>query len=178
MATTFKFRLYLLAFFLLVGFAALASRLFTIQIQEHHQYASLIPGERYESIRVPGIRGEIKDRNGLTMVDSTPNYELRFNLLEIVDAYKDEYGEVPWHTYKTPFRGQIRIREEIDIVEVVEKMVFPGLQELELLSDYSSNALQVHYRTHGGLVNFTYRRDIKFHEFSRFAERNLSLIHI
>lgn len=175
MATTFKFRLYILAFFLLGGFAALASRLFVIQIEQHDEYASKVPGHRFESIRVPGIRGEIKDRNGITLVDSTPNYELRFNLLEVVEAYKKEYGKLPGSTYKVIHKGQARIRPETDIIEVVETMVFPGLQELGLLTDYSSSAMRVHYRSNKGLVPFTYRRDIKFNEFSRFAERNLGI---
>ena len=175
MATTFKLRLYILVFFLLGGFALLSFRLYDIQIWQHEHYASKVPGHRFESIRVPGIRGEIKDRNGITLVDSTPNYELRFNLREVVAAYKKDHDSMPKHNYKVLDGGQWRPRSENDIVAIVETMVFPGLQELGLLADYSSSAMRVHFRSNGGLVPFTYRRDLTFTEFARFAEKNLGI---
>ncbi|MDF1810766.1 MAG: hypothetical protein P1V20_01070, partial [Verrucomicrobiales bacterium] len=73
MVTPFKIRLYLLVFFLLGGFGLLSYRLYEIQINQHEHYSRLVPGNKFETIRVPGIRGEIKDRYGVTLVDSTPN---------------------------------------------------------------------------------------------------------
>ena len=162
--------------FLLGGFGLLSFRLYEIQIKQHDHYSKLVPGNRRESIRLPGIRGEIKDRNGVTMVDSTPNYELRFNLREILEAYKKEHGEIPYHSYTAKNRdGLDRSRTDPDIVKIVEDTVFPGLQELGLLADYSSSAMRVHYRSNRGVVPFTYRRDLTFEEFARFAERNMGI---
>ena len=175
MVTSFKIRLYLLVFFLLGSFGLLSYRLYEVQINRHEYYARLVPGNTFETIRVPGIRGEIKDRNGLTLVDSTPNYELQFNLREIVEAYKKEHEELPEHDYEVHQGGLKRERTDDDIVTIVEQTVFPGLQELGLLADYSSSAMRVHYRSNGGLVPFTYRRDLTFQEFARFAERNIGI---
>lgn len=176
MVTPFKLRLYLLVLALLSGFGLLAYRLYEIQISQHEHYSALVPGNRFESIRVPGIRGEIKDRNGLTMVDSTPNYELRFNLREILEAYRKTHEEVPYHTYTAKDSdGLNRNRTDPDIVKIVEETVFPGLQELELLADYSASAMRVHFRSNRGVVPFTYRRDLSFEEFARFAERNIGI---
>jgi len=49
------------------------------------------------------------------------------------------------------------------------------LKELGLLADYSASSLRVHYRSTKGLVPFTFRRDLSFKEFARFAENNLGI---
>ena len=74
MVTQFRIRLYLLALLVMAGMCLLVYRLYEIQVVEHDYYAARVPGSKFESVRIPGIRGEIKDRNGLTLVDSTPNY--------------------------------------------------------------------------------------------------------
>ncbi len=175
MVTPFKIRLYLLSLLLLGGFGLLSYRLYEVQINQHEFYAAQVPGSKFETIRVPGIRGEIKDRNGMTLVDSTPNYELRFNLREIMEAYQREQEEVPMHTYTVVVNGLQRTRTAPDIVEIVEQTVFPGLEELGLLADYSATAMRSHFHTTGGLVPFTYRRDLTFPEFARFAEKNIGI---
>ncbi len=154
----------------------MSSRLYEVQINQHDHYSKLVPGNKFETIRVPGIRGEIKDRYGLILVDSTPNYELRFNLREIVEAYDKTHGSVPRVDYQAKDRdGITRTRAQDNIIEIVEETVFPGLRDLGLLADYSSNAMQVHYRSNGGLVPFTYRRDLSFSDFARFAEKNIGI---
>ncbi|MDF1755026.1 MAG: penicillin-binding transpeptidase domain-containing protein [Verrucomicrobiales bacterium] len=147
-----------------------------MQINQHEHYSKLVPGNKFETIRVPGIRGEIKDRHGVTLVDSTPNYELRFNLREIVEAYKEKHGTVPRSTYYAKDGdGITRPRGQDDIVKIVKETVFDGLRDLDLLADFSASAMEVHYRSNGGLVPFTFRRDLTFHDFARFAERNIGL---
>lgn len=176
MVTHFRVRLYLLALLVIAGFSLLVYRLYQIQVTEHEKWANKVPGSKFESVRIPGIRGEIKDRNGLTLVDSTPNYELRLDLREIVAAYlktHENLPKVPWN--RIDQYGLQESKTETDIVKVVEETVFPGLQELGLLADYSSNALRVHYRSTQGIVPFTYRRDLSFKEFARFAENNIGV---
>jgi len=177
MVTHFRFRLYLIAIFVMAGFGLLVYRLYSIQVTEHVQWAARVPGSKFESVRIPGIRGEIRDRNGLILVDSTPTYELQFDLREIVAAYEKEHGGLPephtWERFDS--YGQKEIKTETDIIAVVEAMVFPGLQELGLLADYSTNAMRVHYRSNRGIVPFTYRRDLSFKEFARFAENNIGI---
>jgi len=176
MVTHFRIRLYLLALLVMGGFAVLTIRLYSIQVDESDYYAARVPGHKFESVRIPGIRGEIKDRNGIVLVDSTPNYELRFDLRAIVETYKkshDELPRVPWVRFDR--YGQREEKTEVDIVRIVEETVFPDLQDLGLLADYSANSMRVHYRSNRGLVPFTYRRDLSFKEFARFAENNLGL---
>lgn len=176
MATHFRTRLYFLAFVVIAGFCVLVYRLYVIQVVNHEHYASRVPGSKFESVRLPGIRGEIKDRNGTVLVDSTPNYELQLDLREAVAAYRKAHGELPSHEWERfDRRGQREVRTEHDIVQIVEETVFPGLQELGLLADYSASSLRVHYRSTRGVVPFTYRRDLSFREFARFAENNIGV---
>lgn len=177
MVTHFRIRLYFLAVLVMAGFALLVYRLYRIQVTEHANWAARVPGSKFESVRIPGIRGEIRDRNGLTLVDSTPTYELQLDLREITSAYLKTYKKLPepytWERYDS--HGQREKKSETDIVAIVEATVFPGLQELGLLADYSSNAMRVHYRSTQGIVPFTFRRDLSFKEFARFAEHNVGI---
>lgn len=176
MVTQFRVRLYLLALLVLAGFSLLVYRLYQIQVVEHEKYAARVPGSKFESVRIPGIRGEIRDRNGLTLVDSTPNYELRLDLRELVNAYLKDHDSLPkynWERFDS--YGQRQEKTETDIVKVFEETAFKGLQDLGLLADYSASSMRVHYRSTRGVVPFTYRRDLSFKEFARFAENNIGI---
>ncbi len=175
MVTRFRLRLYLLALFIFGGFTVLVVRLYEVQINEHEEYVRKLPGLKYETVRIPGIRGEIKDTNGIVLAENVANFEVRFDLKAIVEDYKKVFGAPPkrgWTRYK---RGQPVEEEETDIVAIVEKTVFPGLAELGLLEDYNANQLRVHYRSTGGVVPYTYRRDLSFEDFASYAEHNLGL---
>lgn len=176
MVTHYRFRLYFLAVLVMAGFSLLVYRLYRIQVTEYTTWAARVPGSKFESVRIPGIRGEIKDRNGLTLVDSTPTYELQFDLREIVAAYLKTHKKLPEYTWERfDSYGQKEIKTETDIIAVVEATVFPGLQDQGLLADYSTSAMRVHYRSTRGVVPFTFRRDLSFKEFARFAENNIGI---
>jgi hypothetical protein len=55
------------------------------------------------------------------------------------------------------------------------KAILKLSQDLGLLADYSSSSMRVHYRSTRGIVPFTYRRDLSFKEFARFAENNVGI---
>lgn len=172
----YRIRLYFLALLVLSGVGVLGYRLFQIQVVQHAYYAARVPGSKFESVRIPGIRGEIRDRNGLTLVDSTPTYELRLDLREIVATYRKTHDSLPSYTWERfDSYGQREKKTETDIVTIVADTVFEELRNLGLLADYSANSMRVHYRTTKGIVPFTFRRDLSFKEFARFAENNVGI---
>ncbi len=175
MVTRFRLRLYLLALCIIGGFSLLVLRLYRVQIEEHEDYVRRLPAQKIETVRIPGIRGEIKDRNGVVLAENVANYEVRFDLKAIVEDYRKNHGALPKRKWVRYRRGQPSEEEETDIVMIVEKTVFPGLADLGMLEDYNANQLRVHYRSNGGVVPFTYRRDLSFEEFATFAEHNLGL---
>ncbi|MCF6312055.1 MAG: penicillin-binding protein 2 [Verrucomicrobiales bacterium] len=175
MATHFRLRLYLLAAVVFAGFSLLTMRLYKIQIVEGQKYENKLPGGSEVSVRIPGVRGEIKDRNGITLVQNVANYEVNLDLKEIVSNYKKNHKSIPKYTFFPIVRGQPQERKEIDVVEIVKQSVLPALAELGLAADFNSAQLRRHYRTTSGLVPYTYRRDLKFEEFAVFAEHNLDV---
>src|SRR5258708_21919531 len=65
-------------------------------------------------------------------------------------------------------------RKVEDIVQIVDKTIIPRLEELKVAEPYNSERLRTHYRNNT-LVPFTYREDLDFATFSKFAEKDLGL---
>ncbi len=173
MEPKYKFRLYFLTALILVGFGTLLSRLHEFQIERKNEFQALVPGNRTVTIREPGIRGEITDRNGIPIARNLRNYVATFNLDEIVNSYLQQYDDSPTIQRLTTEAGLPRQTKEKDIVKIVNESTINPLQQLGLAKNYNASALRTHYLTHRGLVPFTYRADLTYEEFSRIAERNL-----
>lgn len=188
MVVKYRFRLYLFSLCIIAAFGSLAHRLYYLQIERHDEFVNRIPGAKRLKSRVPPVRGEIKDCNGIVLASNRPSFEVRINLKEVVDAKIQELKiasggkevKLPKVTVKYPERrgGETFIREkqETDIVELVEEKVFAPLRAMNLAKDeYDQEQLRVHFRTFGGTVPWVYRNDLTFEEFSRFAEHNLQI---
>lgn len=177
MEPRYRFRLYLLTAAVLVGFGALLTRLHEFQIERRDEFQGMVPGDRQVTIREPGVRGEITDRNGIVLAKNVRDYEITFNLQEIYSAYRRQHAETPELKRLVKERGMDRAKTERDIVGIVNDSVIQRLQQkdLNLARNYSAGALRAHYLTHGGLVPFSYRTDLTYEEFAKFAEHNLEL---
>jgi penicillin-binding protein 2 len=175
MEPRYRFRLYLLTAGVLVGFGALLTRLHNFQIERREEFLQGVPGDRKVTIREPGVRGEITDRNGITLAKNVRDYEITFNLQEIYEAYRRQHIDTPKLERIVKEGGMERARSERDIVGIVNEVVIPRLQELGLARNYRAGALRAHYLTHMGLVPFQYRIDLTYEEFAKFAEHNLEL---
>ena len=173
MEPRYRLRLYLLTAFILVGFGTLLSRLSEFQIERQEEFQALVPGNRTVTVREPGIRGEITDRNSIPLARNLRNYVVSFNLEEIAQAYRLQNQETPTLDRLTMQGGLPRPKKEKDIVAIVNEWTIKPLQELGLAKNYNASALRTHYLTHGGLVPFTYRADLTYEDFARLAERNL-----
>ncbi len=173
MEPRYRLRLYLLTAFILVGFGTLLSRLYEFQIKRQEEFQALVPGNRTVTVREPGIRGEITDRNGIPLARNLRNYVVSFNLEEIAQAYRLQNQETPTLDRLTMQGGLPRPKKDKDIVAIVNEWTIKPLQELGLAKNYNASALRTHYLTHGGLVPFTYRADLTYEDFARLAERNL-----
>lgn len=175
MESSYRLRLYLLTALVLVGFGTLLTRLHEFQIVRRDEFRQLVPGNRTVTVREPGIRGEITDRNGVTLARNLRNYEVSFNLDEIRQAYLSQHVEDPTIQRVAKENGMDRKRPEKDIVAIVNDGVIERLRKLGLAKNYNSKALRAHYLTHGGLIPFSYRADLTYEEFAKFAEHNLDL---
>ncbi len=175
MEPSYRLRLYLLTALVLFGFGALLSRLHEFQILRRNEFLQLVPGNRSVTVREPGIRGEITDRNGITLARNLRNYEVSFNLDEIRQAYLSQHEGDPTIQRLTKEDGLTRKRSEKDIVAIVNEVTIEKLRKLGLAKNYKAGDLRTHFLTHGGLIPFSYRADLTYSDFAKFAEHNLDL---
>ena len=87
MVVKYRFRLHLLTLAMLCGFALLVYRLWSLQIDRHAEFVVKVPEARLQRARIPGVRGEIKDRNGLVLASNKASFEVQVNLREVYDEY-------------------------------------------------------------------------------------------
>ena len=196
MTLGYRLRFYLIGLILIGGFSALLIRLFVIQINRYDEFSSKVPGTSEVKVRVPGVRGIIRDRRGRVLVENIARYEMQFNLKEILNNYrrvikeenlditkinrtstvKKELKEVPVSIFDFKDSSGIkRNRKEEDMITIVSELVFPYLARIGLYREFHAGDLQRHWRTHGGLVPYSYRDDLTFEEYAIAAEHSLDL---
>ena len=156
------------AMFLLIG------RMWYVQIIKGNAYKARIKGHSQLTVRLPAVRGEICDRNGIPLVENRASMEVEFYLPDIVRAWKEEHGSVPMRRYWGLDHGMRAEKKEADIVKIVNESIVPQLEKLGLAGDYNTRKLQIHYRDNAE-VPFVYRQDLDFETMARFSENNLDL---
>jgi penicillin-binding protein 2 len=179
MVVKYRFRLYLFTLAMLCGFGLLVYRLWSLQIDRREEFAKMIPGAKKERARIPGPRGEIKDRRGVVLASNKASFEVRINLSEVVTEYKRAAKLLKTAIPEMPFevveKGIRRQKSEIDIYKIFEDTIAARMREMGVHKDYSVDSLRVHFRSFGGAVPWVYRDDLTFAELSRIAEHNLGL---
>jgi penicillin-binding protein 2 len=174
----YRLRLYLLTALVLVGIGALLTRLHEFQIERRTEFLNQVPGNRTVAVREPGIRGEITDRNGITLARNLRKYEVSFNLEEIREAYLAQHEGDPKKDSLTQEDGLTRKREDKDIVSIVKEgkeSTIERLRVLGLAKNFNARRMETHFKTHGGLIPYSYRADLTYDDFSKIAEHNLAL---
>ncbi len=154
--------------------ALLVLRMGYVQIVKGADYRARIKGHSQLTVRLPAVRGEICDRNGIPLVENRASMEVEFYLPDIVRAWKEEHGSVPKRKYWGLDHGMRALKEEADIVKIVNESIVPRLEKLGLAGDYNTRKLQVHYRDNSE-VPYVYRQDLDFETMARFSENNLDL---
>ncbi len=174
-SSVLDFRILFLAVFILACLFAIGVRLWFVQVKMADYYRGRIQGSSEVTVRIPSVRGEIRDRNGVPLVTNRPSYEVDFYLPDLVSGYRKQYGQPPMVEFRAKdSNGMLHDRKEADIVQIVDKTIIPRLEELRVAEPYNSQRLRTHYRNNT-LVPFTYREDLDFSTFSKFAEKDLGL---
>ena len=174
-SSVLDFRILFLAGLILVALGAIAVRLWFVQVKMVDYYRGRIQGSSQVTVRIPSVRGEIRDRNGIPLATNRPSYEVDFYLPDLVSGYQKQYGQPPMVEFRAKdSNGMLHDRKEADIVQIVDKTIIPRLEELKVAEPYNSQRLRTHYRNNT-LVPFAYREDLDFATFSKFAEKDLGL---
>ena len=169
-----RLRIQVLGLFILLGLGALGLRLWWVQVARGAEWTAKIRGSSEVTVRIPSVRGEIRDRNGVTLVQNRASYQVDFYLPEMVKGYRQRMGRPPVTQYRATINGMPKDMTEPDIVKIVNDGVVPRLDDLDLARDYNANKLQKHYRTNTE-VPFSYLKDIDFQTMAKFSEHDVGL---
>jgi penicillin-binding protein 2 len=169
-----EWRVIFLAFVMLCGLGVLVTKLWWEQVARGAMWTKKIANRSEVTVRIPSVRGEIRDRNGVTLVANRASYEVDFYLPDMVRGYRDNHGRVPINEYLATVRQMKKKMKEPDIVQIVNDDVQTRLDELGLRQDYNSERLQKHYRN-DTLVPFTYQEEVNFQTIARFSEHDVGL---
>jgi len=90
-----RLRIQFLALLMLIGMGSLGLRLWWIQVAHGAEWTAQLRGSSQVTVRIPSVRGEIKDRNGLSLVQNRASYEVDFYLPEMVKGYRERFGSPP-----------------------------------------------------------------------------------
>jgi len=172
------FRILFLGAFMLAALAGLAFKLWWLEIVQYDYYAKLVKKGSALTVRLPAVRGEILDRNGIPLVENRASFEVDFYLPDMVKAYEKEHKmkaplrDVKYRHYDR--RGNAEDRSEVDVPLIVNETIIPKLQQLGLEQDYNAEKLQIHYRNNT-LIPYNYRQDLDFDTMAKFMENNVGL---
>src|ERR1700704_2092014 len=169
-----RVRIQFLGVLMLLGMSALGFRLWWVQVARGSDYTKQIRGSSEATVRIPSVRGEIRDRNGLTLVQNRASYEVDFYLPEMVKGYRERFGQPPVTEYRATINGMPKDMKEPDIIKIVNNGVVPRLNDLDLARDYNAGRLQKHYRNDTE-VPFSYVKDIDFPTLAKFSEHDVGL---
>ena len=173
MVTRYVIRLYVFGLIMAAGFAVLLWRLWVVQIENHKKYLAQVPQAALTVQRIAGIRGEIRDVNGVPLATNRVSYEIKLDLREIERRYRRRHQEVPKNRYWTPDSfGTRREREEPDIFAMYLAEVAPQLERLNLATELNAREMRTHYRTNRGVIPFTYRKEVGFDDIALVAEQS------
>ena len=118
MEPRFRLRLYLLTALILLGLGVLLSTLHEFQIERSDEFQALVPGNRTVTVRKPGIRGEITDRNNIPLAVNLRDYVISLNLKEIEKAYHADFKQrIAQASVSTDDEAELPKRKT-DIVEI------------------------------------------------------------
>src|SRR5512132_3086961 len=169
-----RLRIQFLGLFMLLGVGSLGVRLWWIQVAHGQEWTSQIRGSSQVTVRIPSVRGEVKDRNGITLVQNRASYEVDFYLPEMVKGYRERFGSPPTSEYRAIISGMPKNMKDSDILKIVNDGIVPRLNDLDLARDYNASRLQRHYRNDTE-VPFSYIKDIDFPTMAKFSEHDVGL---
>src|SRR6476660_1551607 len=169
-----RVRIQFVALLMLLGLGALGLRLWWIQVAHGSEWTSQLRGSSQATVRIPSVRGEIKDRNGVTLVQNRASYEVDFYLPEMVKGYRERFGSPPLSEYRAIISGMPKDQKEPDIIKIVNDGIVPRLNDLDLARDYNAGKLERHFRNDTE-VPFSYIKDLDFPTLAKFSEHDVGL---
>jgi len=168
-------RVYFLAIFMLGMLGVLSAKLWREQITNAQKWTDRVRKSSSVTVRIPSVRGEIRDRNGITLVANRSSYCVDFYLPQMVRGYKEKNGgKAPTVSFQAK-RDEMLANVDIeDIVQVINETVIRRFSELDVAHDYNAAQLERHFRTNEQ-VPYSYIEDAGFDVVAKVSENDVGL---
>jgi penicillin-binding protein 2 len=168
-------RVYVLASFMLAMLGVLSAKLWHEQVGNAKKWTDRLRKSSSVTVRIPSVRGEIRDRNGITLVANRSSYCVDFYLPQMVKGYGElNGGKVPLVSFRTTRDGMLKDVDTPDIVEIVNETVIPRFEELQIARDYTAWQLERHFRTNEQ-VPYSYLDDADFSTIAKVSENDMGV---
>ncbi len=168
-------RVYVLAAFMIGMLGVLSAKLWHEQFTNSKKWTDRLRKSSSVTVRIPSVRGEIRDRNGVTLVANRSSYCVDFYLQQMVKGYSEmNDGNMPLASYRTTRDGMLKNVSVPDIVEIVNQAIIPRFANLELARDYAAGQLERHFRTNEQ-VPYSYIEDADFPTVAKISENDMGL---
>ena len=99
-------RVYVLGTFMLGMLGVLSAKLWHEQVTNAKKWSDRVRKSSSVTVRIPSVRGEIRDRNGITLVANRSSYGVDFYLPQMLEGYRElNGGKAPLVNYRTTRDG-------------------------------------------------------------------------
>ena len=174
-----EIRIQIVGLIFLIAISAILAQLWHVQVVKGDYYTQKIRGSGKVTVRIPSVRGEIRDRHGLKLVTNRPSFSVEFYLKEMVTGYQQAFGKknTPTLAHKYTVKGVYKEDTQPDVGRIVREIVLPRMNELGIHKDMDDDELrelQKHYYN-DTLVPYAYLDDIDFAQMAKLSERDLGL---
>jgi penicillin-binding protein 2 len=79
---------------IIAGFGLLAAGLWWVQVVRARDFKASMETQHYRTVRVPALRGMILDRNGKTLADNRPSFDVSLFLEDLPPQFRAEYARL------------------------------------------------------------------------------------
>ena len=168
-------RVYFLAIFMVGLLGVLTAKLWHEQMTNAQKWTDRLRKSSSVTVRIPSVRGEIRDRKGVPLVTNRPSYCVDFYLPQMVKGYKEmNGGKAPLVSFQAKREEMLKDVETEDIVEIVNQTVIPRFKEMQMARDYTAKDLERHFRTNEQ-VPYSYLDDADFNTVAKISENDMGL---
>jgi penicillin-binding protein 2 len=87
-------QLRLVAVLVLGGLSVLLAGLWWVQVVSARDYQANLEMQSFRTVRTPAVRGRILDRNGVTLAENRPTYNISLYLEELPSQFQVEYARI------------------------------------------------------------------------------------
>jgi penicillin-binding protein 2 len=151
-------------------------------VERQQKWAERVRRGSAVTVRIPSVRGEIRDRRGLPLITNRSSYCVDFDLPAIVKGYRAAHnGMAPTVEYRATIDEMPEDVKVPDIVKIINEWVIPKFAALDLEKDdpavrldYNTEQLERHFRTNER-VPYQYLYNVSFETVAKLAENGFGI---